>query len=101
MSATIRLTRRGFEKWLRSLPPETVVYEAEAMPTVGCPLARYLRAQGDRNPEVRSDEYQLGLAGVTRPLQPWARRFAARADAAEDDEITAARALALLAEVSP
>ena len=58
----IRLSRKGFRKWLQSHvdPTEVVGY---ARSSGSCPIAFYLRSLGAKGVGVTRSEYQLSLTG--------------------------------------
>lgn len=78
MTATLRFpTRRQFEKWLQSHPPD----EVAGVPCKGdrCPIAEYLVSRGAWDVSVDSETWSAwigpGIAVWDRPMPRWAQDF--------------------------
>ena len=88
----MRLTRKGFEAWLKDQPSEKIVGTPGY--NMLCPLAAYLQDQGDLDASVSYVAYWVNEKSHDSPA--WARRFTKAADATGIEPITARRALELL-----
>lgn len=101
----MRLLRHQFEKWLRSKPAEEIV--GRKRDNCGCPLARYhADASGGSEVVISSNPqtwigYVIDYGAGNRKLPGWADAFAFLVDGEPTTDITAGRALELLAQVQP
>lgn len=90
----MQLRESGYRRWLAGLPPGQVV--GRAQDCFACPLAGYLRAQGEVYAEVRPSFYSWDDF-ESRRLPVWARRHVRAVDALPMwSRITAGEALAML-----
>lgn len=101
----MRLSRSKFEKWLKDKDAAEVV--GFRRDNYGCPLARYhADASGGYEVVISSNEwngigYVIDRGYGNRQLPGWADGFAFLVDGEAATEITAGRALELLAQVAP
>lgn len=101
----MRLLRANFEKWLKAKGSDEVI--GFRRDNCGCPLARYhADASGGREVVISSNEwngigYVIDRGSGNRQLPGWADAFAFLVDGEPAIEITAGRALELLAQVTP
>lgn len=95
----MRLNRTKFEGWLKAKPPTAIV--GHQRDCHSCPLALFYQ-EASRGFEVvifeNGERYMIDRGYSTLPLPWWANRFAFTVDGDGDGQITAGRALAVLAE---
>jgi len=94
----MRLVESKFAAWLRAKPPAEIV--GENRDCHSCPIANYY-SEATGNDLVIFDrwgDYFGDRGGGGRRLPAWAQYFVRTVDSDENGQITAGRALAILAE---
>jgi hypothetical protein len=96
----MRLDKSKFAAWLKTKEPAEIVGENRS--TCGCPIANFYHDASGGNEVLIFERwgggYYIDRGYGKRPLPEWAAAFVFDVDGDEDRKITAARALAVLAD---
>lgn len=93
----MRLDQKKFAQWLRKQPPDKIVGKSRSP---SCPIARFYR-DASRGAEIviygRAADYFIDRGNGERLVPSWAADFICKIDSDQAGEITARRALEVLA----
>ena len=95
----MRLNQHKFQAWLKSKKPDTIV--GEHRDCHSCPIANfYLETSGGCEIVIfdRGNDYRIDRGNDARLPPRWVSRFISEVEGQDENEITASRALEILAE---